>query len=87
MSSITVRLDEGVKTEATDILEGLGLDLSSAIRSFIYQVVLRRGLPFAVTYPETDETFDRLRPEIQKRMVAGEERMKTTVTGTGYLPT
>ena len=70
MASITVRVDEDTKEQAARILEGLGLDLSSATRAFFRQVVLKRGLPFDVAYP-----VESLTPEAEARFVQAEERL------------
>jgi DNA-damage-inducible protein J len=53
MTSVTVRLDEETKRQASHVLEGLGLDISTATRAFYRQIVLQNGLPFSVTYPAT----------------------------------
>lgn len=46
-----VRIDTQVKDEASDILSGLGMNISEAVNIFLRQVILRRGLPFQVAYP------------------------------------
>ena len=46
-----VRIDTQVKNEASDILSGLGMNISEAVNIFLRQVILRRGLPFQVAYP------------------------------------
>lgn len=46
-----VRIDTQVKEEASDILSGLGMNISKAVNIFLRQVILRRGLPFQVAYP------------------------------------
>ena len=46
-----IRIDEDVKREATELLEGLGLNLSDAMNIFLRQIILVGGLPFSVTYP------------------------------------
>lgn len=46
-----VRIDTQVKEEASDILSGLGMNISEAVNIFLRQVILRRGLPFQVAYP------------------------------------
>jgi len=45
MSTVTVRVDERTKQGASDVLEGLGLDVSTAVRMFLRQVVIRGQLP------------------------------------------
>lgn len=46
-----VRIDTQVKEEASDILSGLGMNISEAVNIFLRQVILRGGLPFQVAYP------------------------------------
>lgn len=46
---IQLRIDEQLKTEATDIYEKLGLDLSTAIRIFLTRSVQEQGIPFDMT--------------------------------------
>lgn len=47
-SLIQLRVDDKLKTEATDIFEKLGMDLSTAIRIFLTRSVEERGIPFAM---------------------------------------
>ena len=47
-----IRIEENTKKQAVELLEGLGLSLSDAVNMFLRQVILRRGLPFDVAYPE-----------------------------------
>lgn len=48
MASINVRIDEDTKKESQEILEALGMDLTTGIRVFLNQVIAEKGLPFAV---------------------------------------
>lgn len=48
-SLIQLRIDEQLKTEATDIYEKLGLDLPTAIRIFLTRSVQEKGIPFDMT--------------------------------------
>ena len=45
MSHIQIRVDEKTKKDAQDILEELGLDLSSAIKIYLKQIILFKGIP------------------------------------------
>jgi len=45
---IRSRIDSGIKQEAQALLERFGLTMSEAIRLFLHQVVLEKGLPFHV---------------------------------------
>ena len=49
MSTINIRIDDDVKTKAAAALAKVGLDMSSAVRLFLHQVVHEKGLPFAPT--------------------------------------
>lgn len=50
MSSTTlqIRIDSELRREAEALFSGAGLDLSSAVRLFLRQSVIRRRLPFEV---------------------------------------
>lgn len=48
MSNIQIRIDEQEKKEVKKILEKIGLDMSSAIKLFLRQTKIRKGLPFLV---------------------------------------
>lgn len=54
MANVTtsIRMDADTKKAATELLNDLGLDLSSAVNIFLKQVVLQGGLPFEVKYPQ-----------------------------------
>lgn len=45
-TSLQVRLDPNLRNEAQAIFDGLGIDISSAVRMFLRQVVVERGMPF-----------------------------------------
>jgi DNA-damage-inducible protein J len=47
-----IRIDEDIKREASDLLNGLGLNLSDAVNMYLRQVILQRGIPFEIKYPE-----------------------------------
>ena len=46
------RIDSELNDQANKLLEGLGLSMSQAVSMFLRQVVLHRGLPFKVEYPQ-----------------------------------
>lgn len=54
-SVIHVNVNSKVKNEASEILNGLGLNMSTAINIFLAQVVKRKGIPFEVKEPTTKE--------------------------------
>ena len=60
-----IRLEENTKKQAVELLEGLGLNLSDAVNMFLKQVILRKGIPVDVSYPEDMWEF---KPEVTKAM-------------------
>lgn len=57
-ANLYVRIEPQVKTEAEQILEMLGLSASSAVNMFYRQIILNRGLPFAVQVPAVEKPLD-----------------------------
>ncbi len=79
-SNVFARVEPGVKEQAEQILNELGIPMSNAVNMFLKQVVLQRGIPFEVKLPEnqpialgalTQEEFD---AEIEKGMADIENR-------------
>lgn len=62
MKTINIRIDEELKNKASSILSRMGLDLSSAIKMFLNQVVVKKGVPFSPTLVDEfgDTGFDTL---------------------------
>ena len=52
--TIRARVEPELKRQAESVLDKLGLSPAEAIRLFYRQVVLRRGLPFAVEIPNAE---------------------------------
>lgn len=46
-----IRIDTNIKKQANELFCELGLDMSSAVNLFLYQCVLRGGLPFPIEMP------------------------------------
>lgn len=63
------RIAPALKTQAESVLDQIGLSSSEAIRIFLKQVVLRKGLPFDVTIPNkvTAETLKKSEQNIGVR--------------------
>lgn len=54
-----IRIDADVKKAATELFENLGIDMSGAVNLFLYQCVLRGGIPFAIEMPQySQKTLD-----------------------------
>jgi len=49
MTTLSIRIEDKAKAEANKTLNKLGLDMSSAVKLFLYQVVKEDGLPFTPT--------------------------------------
>ncbi|MED9904652.1 MAG: type II toxin-antitoxin system RelB/DinJ family antitoxin [Lachnospiraceae bacterium] len=50
-ANLYARIEPDVKEEAESILSALGIPASNAINMFYKQIILNRGLPFAVKIP------------------------------------
>lgn len=50
-ANLYARIEPELKNEAEAILSGLGVPVSNAINMFYRQIVIHRGLPFAVQFP------------------------------------
>ena len=62
MASVTIRVDDETKAEATEIVEDFGFDLSSVTRAFYRQIVRERRIPLSLSYDvPNDETIAALR--------------------------
>lgn len=58
-SPTQIRIDSGLKKEATELFSNLGLDMSSAVTLFLRQCVFHNGLPFQVEMPKySDRLLD-----------------------------
>ena len=61
MTTINIRIDEDIKNKATITLNKLGLDMSSAIKMFLTQVIHQKEIPFvsSVNSKKIRERWDR----------------------------
>lgn len=66
-ANLYARIEPDVKEQAESILSSLGVSASNAINMFYKQIILQKGLPFAVKLPDnrpvdvgmlTDEQMD-----------------------------
>ena len=48
MTTIQIRIDERTKRDSAKILEAVGLDLSAAIKVYLKQIVISKGIPFPI---------------------------------------
>jgi DNA-damage-inducible protein J len=54
MANLQVRIDDQLKDQAQMIAQGMGLDLTAAVRLFLTQMVRENGLPFQ---PKSDPFY------------------------------
>ena len=50
-ANLYARIEPDVKEQAENVLETLGISVSSAINMFYKQIILHKGIPFDVTLP------------------------------------
>lgn len=50
--TLQIRLNEDLRVEAENVLQEIGLDVPSAVRLFLSQVVRTRSIPFELKAPE-----------------------------------
>lgn len=55
MASVTIRVDDKTKAEASKIVEDFGFDLSSVTRAFYRQIVRENRVPLNLSYGEPNE--------------------------------
>ncbi|MDR1830936.1 MAG: type II toxin-antitoxin system RelB/DinJ family antitoxin, partial [Candidatus Fibromonas sp.] len=47
-TSLALRLDADLKEQASSVAEALGMDLTTAIRLYLTQLVFHKGIPFPI---------------------------------------
>lgn len=72
-SAININVDTKIKEEATTILKGLGLNMSTAINMFLTQVVKRDGIPFEVVNPKPSKELLEALKEVDE-MISNPEK-------------
>jgi len=46
MTTLNIRIEENIKNKANKTLSSLGLNMSTAVKMFLSQVITENGLPF-----------------------------------------
>ena len=75
-SLIQVRVDDVLKKNAEILFNDLGIDTPTAIRLFLKQSVLRRGIPFPVTV--ADDFYNEYNMLMLKKSIQQLEQGKVT---------
>ena len=76
MTTLNIRIEENIKTKANKTLSSLGLDMSTAVKMFLNQVITENGLPFT---PTNNKAF--LRERWDKQASDALKNGKTYKTG------
>ncbi len=71
-SLVQIRVDNSLKERASTIYEGLGIDLSTAVRMFLKRSVLVGGIPFSMTLPRSEYKAERALRAMQEISEAAE---------------
>ena len=66
MSVLQVRVDEELKNQAAEILDAIGIDLSTAVRMFLKKVIIERDIPFDTRIDESSLNFKMAIREMQR---------------------
>ena len=71
-STLTIRIDSDLKEDASKVIEHYGLDLSSAVRVFLTQIVNTNTIPVAFNYEQPNEESLRAIQETEHMIATGE---------------
>jgi DNA-damage-inducible protein J len=72
MANLNIRVDDALKNQAEEILDNIGISLSTATTIFLKQVVRYNGIPFKLRF---DPFYS---PENKVRLLAAMKRMDET---------
>ena len=70
MSYIQLRIDDKTKNSAKKVLDKLGVDMSSAIKVYLRQIVINKGIPFKLV---TENGFT---PDEEREILKASEEAK-----------
>ncbi|GLH37048.1 type II toxin-antitoxin system RelB/DinJ family antitoxin [Pseudomonas moraviensis] len=83
-TDVRCRIDEDLKTRATEVLNACGLSISDAMRLFLRQVVATQGLPFEVRVPSEKTAHAMMEArEIRQRFDSIDDMLRTVDGETG----
>ncbi len=77
MGVLQVRIDDELKWQSEEILNEIGIDLSTAVRVFLKKVIMERGIPFDM---KIDESSLRFRMTLRKLQKISEENGNSEMT-------
>lgn len=70
MTTLNVRIHKELKEDARKTLEKQGFDLSAAVKIFLHQVVIEKGLPFLPTH-DPKKIQNRWNEQVKKAIEKG----------------
>ena len=73
-STIQIRVDSTLRKEADELFALAGLDMSSAVRLFLRQSVIRRRLPFEVVSENPDPFWSEANQRVLRESIESIER-------------
>ena len=72
--TLQVRIDADLRKEADELFTSAGMDLSSAVRLFLRQSVIRRRLPFEVVTKNPDPFWSEANQHVLRESIESLER-------------
>ena len=73
-STLQIRIDTGLRKEADALFARAGLDLTTAVRLFLRQSVIRRRLPFEVVTESPDPFWSEANQRVLRESINSLER-------------
>ena len=73
-STLQIRIDSDLRKEADELFAHAGLDMSSAVRLFLRQSVIRRRLPFEVLSENPDPFWSEANQRVLRESIESIER-------------
>ena len=73
-STLQIRIDSNLRREADALFASTGLDLTSAVRLFLRQSVIRRRLPFEVISENADPFWSEANQRVLRESIDSLER-------------
>lgn len=67
--TIQLRIDKTTKNQASQIINKLGLDLSTAIKLYLKQIIINKGIPFVLV------TKNGYTPEFERDLLKEEKEL------------
>ena len=77
MTTVTIRIDEGTKREAQEVVHALGFDLSSVTRAFYKQIAREQSIPLNLSCEQPNE-------ESRRAIAETEAMIEGKVPAKGY---